>query len=154
MQPVPYMKQAMNFIHYRVPPGLLFARKNGNRYLVNNSPFMALLAATPILAFLKPEETIAFYKKLGFTCNAEWPGYLMFQRDQVSIHLWLCDDENIPKNTGCYVKVKDIEDLYQECTALGIIHPQGKLEDKPWNMRQFSILDNSGNIIHFGQELV
>lgn len=114
---------------------------------------MALLTATPILAYLDQQETVAFYKKLGFTCNAEWHGYLMFQRDQISIHLWLCDDENIPKNTGCYINVDQIEALYQEYTALGIIHPNGKLEDKPWNMRQFSILDNSGNIIHFGQRI-
>jgi hypothetical protein len=35
----------------------------------------------------------------------------------------------------------------------GIIHPEGTLTNKPWNMRQFSILDNSGNIIHFGEEI-
>lgn len=114
---------------------------------------MALLTATPILAYLDQQQTVAFYKKLGFTCNAEWPGYLMFERDQISIHLWLCNDAGIPKNTGCYIYVDQIGTLYQECIALDIVHPEGKLENKAWNMRQFSILDNSGNIIHFGQRL-
>lgn len=114
---------------------------------------MSLLSAIPILAFLEQESTIRFYEQLGFACNANWDGYLMFHRDQISIHLWKCDDENIPKNTGCYINVNEIEKLYQEFSALHIIHPNGKLEVKPWDMKQFSILDNSGNILHFGQRL-
>lgn len=114
---------------------------------------MPLLKATPILAYLNQEDTIAFYKKLGFECNAAWDGYLMFQKDAINIHLWLCDNEEIPKNTGCYINVAEIDALYADYLALGIIHPNGKLENKPWEMRQFSILDNSGNIIHFGQDL-
>ncbi len=31
--------------------------------------------------------------------------------------------------------------------------PNGKLQTMAWGMRQFSILDNSGNIIHFGQDI-
>ncbi len=112
---------------------------------------MALLTATPILAFLYAKETIAFYTKLGFEGNTNWPDYLMFSRDQISIHLWKCDDPAIPKNTGCYIYVDAIDALYEECSKLGIVHPNGKLETKPWGLRQFSILDNSGNIIHFGQ---
>lgn len=114
---------------------------------------MSLLSAIPILAFLDQEATIDFYQKIGFTCNANWDGYLMFRRDQISIHLWKCNDENIPKNTGCYVNVNEIDELYKEFGALNIIHPNGKLENKPWEMRQFSILDNSGNILHFGQNI-
>lgn len=112
---------------------------------------MSLLTAIPILAFLEANETIEFYQKLGFQCNANWDGYLMFNRDQISIHLWKCDDESIPKNTGCYINVDEIEKLYEEFSAFNIIHPNGQLEVKPWEMKQFSILDNSGNILHFGQ---
>jgi hypothetical protein len=114
---------------------------------------MPLLSAVPILAFMNLEETIAFYTNLGFECNGNWEHYIMCRRDEIEIHLWLCNDENIPKNTGCYIRVNDIDNLYKECLALNIVHPNGQLEDKPWDMRQFSILDNSGNIIHFGQRI-
>ena len=114
---------------------------------------MPLLKATPILAYLDRDATVAFYEKLGFESNAKWDGYLMFSRDQINIHLWCCDDESIPKNTGCYVNVDEIDTLYKECEALGIVHPNGKLQNMAWGMRQFSILDNSGNIIHFGQDI-
>lgn len=114
---------------------------------------MSILAAVPILAFLYKDETVSFYRLLGFEVNDVWEDYLITCRDGVDIHLWKCQDPEIPKNTGCYVRVSDIEALYQECKMLNVIHPNGDLEDKPWGMRQFSVLDNSGNLLHFGQEL-
>lgn len=110
--------------------------------------------ATPILASLSSEETISFYtKKMGFTFHSEWDGYLIFSRDDVMIHLWPTSDESIPKNTGCYVNVTNVDELYEEYKNHDIIHPNGALKDMPWEMRQFSILDNNGNIIHFGQDI-
>jgi len=114
---------------------------------------MPLQSAVPILAFLDANESAAFYRKLGFECNDSWKEYLMCSRDKIEIHLWKCDDPAIPKNTGCYVRVDEIDTLYKEFSALGVVHPNGPLENKPWGMRQFSILDNSGNIINFGQYL-
>ncbi|MBC8987245.1 hypothetical protein H9X96_15835 [Pedobacter sp. N36a] len=47
-----------------------------------------LLSAVPILASIDQVETIVFYQeKMGFTLNSEWDGYLIFSREQVSIHL-------------------------------------------------------------------
>lgn len=114
---------------------------------------MTLSKAVPILAYLEADSTVYFYERLGFACNARWPGYLIFSRDAVEIHLWECDDPQIPRNTGCYVRVEQVGDLYAECQRLDCIHPEGALGDKPWGMRQFSILDNNGNIIHFGEPL-
>lgn len=112
---------------------------------------MALTSAIPILAFLDLKETLAFYTKLGFECNGSWEHYIICSKDDIEIHLWLTTDESVPKNTGCYIRVNEIDALFQQYASLNIIHPHGSLEDKPWGMRQFSILDNSGNIIHFGQ---
>jgi hypothetical protein len=112
---------------------------------------MPLLTAIPILAFLDTDETVRFYERLGFSCQANWKGYLMCQRDDIEIHLWQCDDPAIPKNTGCYVRVNQVDELYAECLSLDCVHSNGKLENKPWGIRQFSILDNSGNILHFGE---
>ncbi|QXV65737.1 VOC family protein [Mucilaginibacter sp. 21P] len=113
-----------------------------------------LLKAVPILASLDEAESIKFYtEKLGFTFHSAWDGYLIFSRDGISIHLWPCDDPKIPKATGCYVNVTEVDKLYQELKPKNIIHPNGDLQDMPWGMRQFSILDNSGNIIHFGEDI-
>jgi catechol 2,3-dioxygenase-like lactoylglutathione lyase family enzyme len=108
--------------------------------------------ATPILASLNAEETIKFYtEKMGFSLQANWNGYLIFDRDGVAIHLWPTDNPEIPKNTGCYVYVTEVKELYAEYDSQGIVHPNGKLKQMAWNMLQFSILDNNGNIIHFGE---
>ena len=116
---------------------------------------MPLESAIPILAYLEHAATVTFYKEvLGFECNADWDGYIMCSREKIEIHLWKCDNEEIPKHTGCYVRVSDIKNLYSEYEKQGIIHPNGKLEVKPWGMVQFSVLDNSGNIINFGERLI
>jgi len=110
--------------------------------------------AIPILASLNEAETVKFYtEKLGFTFHDSWDGYLIFSRDGVNIHLWPADDKKIPENTGCYVNVSDIESLYAEYLPHGVVHPNGPLKEMDWEMKQFSILDNNGNIIHFGQEM-
>ncbi|WP_316832458.1 VOC family protein [Pedobacter aquatilis] len=111
-------------------------------------------AAVPILASLNTEDTVKFYtEKLGFTFHSDWDGYLIFSRDGMDLHFWTTDNTEYPKNTGCYINVTEVDQLYAEYSVHDIIHPEGALKDMPWEMRQFSILDNNGNIIHFGEEI-
>lgn len=111
------------------------------------------LSAVPILASLNTAETIAFYTKtLDFTFYSEWDGYLIFGKDGVFLHFWTTDNPEIPKQTGCYINVDHVDELYAKYEPTGCVHPNGALTDMPWGMRQFSILDNNGNIIHFGED--
>ncbi len=110
--------------------------------------------AVPILASLNADETINFYtEKLGFNLVANWDGYLIFGKDKIQIHLWPCNDPEIPKATGCFLRVTGIDHIYAQYEPIGIVHPNGKLGIKPWRMKQFSVLDNNGNIINFGEEI-
>ncbi len=113
-----------------------------------------LKSAVPILASLNTSETVSFYtQKLGFVFHSEWEGYLIFSRDDIFLHMWPTDDPYIPKSTGCYINVTEVDKLYDEYSKSAVIHPDGALKDMEWGMRQFSILDNNGNIIHFGEPL-
>lgn len=113
-----------------------------------------LQSAVPILASLDTAETVKFYtEKLGFTFHSEWDGYLIFSKDDIQLHFWPTTDPEIPKNTGCYMNVSEVDKLYVRYEAEHVIHPEGQLKDMPWGMRQFSILDNNGNIIHFGERI-
>ena len=113
-----------------------------------------LKSAVPILASLDADETIKFYtEKLDFTFHNNWDGYLILSMDGVYIHLWPANDPEVPKSTGCYINVTEVDKLYALYEPRGVVHPNGKLETKPWRMKQFSILDNSGNIIHFGESM-
>jgi catechol 2,3-dioxygenase-like lactoylglutathione lyase family enzyme len=112
------------------------------------------VSAVPILASLNSAETIAFYtEKLDFIFHSEWDGYLIFSKYDITLHFWPTTDPDIPKHTGCYINVNKVEQLYQRYEPLGVIHPNGKLAEMPWGMHQFSILDNNGNIIHFGESI-
>ena len=92
-------------------------------------------------------------RKLGFTFHSSWDGYLIFSRDGVNLHLWPANDKKIAENTGCYVNVSDVDSLYAQYLPHNVLHPEGALKEMDWGMKQFSILDNNGNIIHFGQDM-
>ncbi|MBR9845019.1 MAG: VOC family protein [Algicola sp.] len=114
-----------------------------------------LLRGIPVLASLDIKKTVEFYKtKLGFNRVGYLDdNYAIIARDNFVVHFWKCNDKIHPENTSCYVDVEHIDDLYKELQAHHVIHPNGILEDKPYGMREFAILDNDGNMIKFGQEL-
>ena len=109
--------------------------------------------AAPVLASLNIAKTIAFYKtilgfdKLGYMDE----NYAVIGRDKVEIHFWKCDNKIHPENTSCYIYVQDINTLYKEMKHAGVVHPNGPIEDKPYGIREFAILDQDGNLIKFGQ---
>jgi hypothetical protein len=44
--------------------------------------------------------------------------------------------------------------MYQMFQKEGIvIHPNGKLEDKPWKQSEFSVIDPNGTLLTFGQAI-
>ncbi len=113
-----------------------------------------LLSVSPKLASLNIARSVAFYRdRLGFEATTELEEYAILRRGEITIHLWPCDDENIPKMTGCYVRVRNIEPLYREYSAQGVIHPNGDLGARPWGMLEFAVLDNDGNLIQFGEPI-
>jgi len=112
-----------------------------------------LISASPTLASLDLAETVAFYEGLGFRTGFHDEGYAIMNRDEVSLHFWKTDNPLFPKNTSCYISVKEVDSLYVEMQRENVIHPNAPLRDQPWGMREFAILDIHGNLIRFGQPL-
>ncbi len=48
-----------------------------------------------------------------------------------------------------YVRVNRIEDLFEEYSRQGVIHPNGSLEVKPWGQREFAASDLNGALLRF-----
>ena len=117
------------------------------------SPTRATLQrAVPVLASLDIEATQRFYaERMGFAALARYPDYGIVARDDVQIHFWLTDDADVPKATSCRVDVDGVDQLYEEMSASGVVHPNGPLTDQPWGLREFAVLDADGNMIKFGQ---
>lgn len=115
----------------------------------------SLKFAIPVLASLNIDKTVTFYKeKLGFN-KIGWKdkNYAVIGRDKVEIHFWKCNNKIHPENTSCYIHVEDVDELYDEMKTAGVVHPNGPLQNQPWGMREFAILDKDGNMIKFGQFL-
>jgi hypothetical protein len=111
-----------------------------------------LLAAIPKLASLDIERSLEFFEGLGFSRRGVYPDYGIIERDGVQLHFWLCHDSRIPAETACRIAVAGIEQLFQDYSTKGVIHPNGALALKPWGVLEFSVLDPDGNLITFQQQ--
>ncbi len=108
----------------------------------------------PKLPFRVKEQSKNFYiNQLGFTEIADYGNYLIFEKDTLEIHLFLFEKLEVEQNYGqIYIRTLDIEEEYSSLINAGAtIHPNGKLETKPWGQVEFSLLDPDHNLITFGQ---
>jgi catechol 2,3-dioxygenase-like lactoylglutathione lyase family enzyme len=115
--------------------------------------------AIPILPSRSLNDTLAFYQRLGFEGHIHAHGaYAILTRGSVELH-FITHRELRPaeSSAGCYIRVSDAESVYQAFAAAKLprkgIPRQDALEDKPWGMREFAIVDPDGNLLRIGQTL-
>lgn len=115
--------------------------------------------AIPILVSRDIYKSIDFYQKLGF--ERTYPvdsgtNYAILYRGSLEIHLTFFP-EIVPSESylACYLRVAHVDELFQEFESLGLpvegIPRIGSLENKPWGMREFYIVDPDGNLLKIGQ---
>ncbi len=125
---------------------------------------MAGFETLPILASKDLDETQSFYTKLGFDTIYHDPaptGYLIMRGHDIELHFFPFPDLDPATNyCGTYIRGRALERLYEklEVATHLPINPSGipramPPEDKPWGMKEFHIVDRSGNLLRFGQEL-
>lgn len=115
-----------------------------------------LTAIIPKLPMRNKRITRDFYvHQLGFAAfgSTDFEGYLMLERDSVQLHFFEFKTLNPKENYGqVYIRTNAIDELYQSLLKKNIaIHPNGKLERKPWGQKEFSLLDPDTNLLTFGQ---
>ena len=121
---------------------------------VTNDTTATMRRAIPVLASLDLDATQRFYAdRLGFDPLVRYADYAICARDGVQIHFWLTDDADLPKETSCRIDVVGIDALYAEMQAAGVVHPNGPLQEQPWGMKEFAVLDGDGNLIKFGERV-
>jgi len=115
----------------------------------------------PILPALNLDETRAFYEKLGFVPwhrgRGPW-AYEIVSRGHLVVHFFeepgLTPSEN---DTSCYWRVKDADRFYREFARLNLpsegIPRLTAPVDQPWGMREFKVVDPSGNLVRVGHDL-
>lgn len=115
--------------------------------------------AIPILPSRSVDDTVAFYRQLGFEGNVHAHGdYAIVTRGPVELHFFthreLRPDES---SAMCYIRVADVESMYRDFSSMELprhgIPRRDVLEEKPWGMREFAVVDPDGNLIRIGQTL-
>ncbi len=98
-------------------------------------------------------EAIEFYRGLGFVVESYDGGYAWVKhRGEELLHLSLADDFDRTANRAAgYLHVQDAAQWHQAWSNAAA--DVSELVDFPWNMREFSLHDPSGNLIRVGQNL-
>jgi hypothetical protein len=107
-----------------------------------------LVSAIPVLPIQDLEKSLSFYReRLGFSVAFQFGPYAGVEREGIEIHLSVEDAQPVT----CRVSVRGVDGLFEEFSAQQVIHPEEPLATQPWGMRQFSVLDPSGNRITFAE---
>ncbi len=116
--------------------------------------------AIPLLPSRSLPDTLAFYARLGF--GGEILGaaddYAIVTRGSVELHFFH-HPALIPVDSfaGCYLRVAEVEPLYLDFAEARLprqgIPRMDPLEDKPWGLREFAVVDADGNLLRIGQVL-
>jgi catechol 2,3-dioxygenase-like lactoylglutathione lyase family enzyme len=109
--------------------------------------------AVPTLPMRDPTATRAFYEKLGFVCAHENPPpdtFLYMIRGGIQLQFFEAPgiDGEIRDHT-CYFYVDDLEATYRAFAAakVGRLMP---IEQKPWGVPEFVLVDINGNMLRVG----
>ncbi len=80
----------------------------------------------------------------------------MVSKDNIEIHFFEFKELNPNENYGqVYIRTNNIDEIYQAFLDNNIgIHPNGKLESKPWGQKEFSLLDPDNNLLTFGESIL
>ncbi|WP_111669852.1 bleomycin resistance protein [Algoriphagus litoralis] len=111
----------------------------------------------PKLPAIDLEETKNYFETaLGFELVSRYPDYLIMKSGATELHFFEFSDlDPLTNYSMIYLRVPSaIEELYEKLKAsAALIHPNGKLETKPWGVREFAILDPNHTLLTFGQLL-
>ena len=117
--------------------------------------------AVPTMPSRNLRETLEFYERLGFELRGAPPetyGYLIVGRGpMIELHFWESPEvDPLTTDHSCYVRVADADELYAEWEAVGVpsdpetgsrLMPPG---DTDYGMREFALVDKSGNLVRIG----
>ena len=115
-----------------------------------------LTSIHPKLPMRNKAITRDFYlKQLGFQefGMADFDGYLMVEKDSIQIHFFEFTDLDPKENYGqVYIRTSAINEWYQLALDQKMNIPQaGHLQIKPWQQKEFSLLDPDNKLLTFGE---
>jgi catechol 2,3-dioxygenase-like lactoylglutathione lyase family enzyme len=114
--------------------------------------------AIPTLPSRNIGQTVSFYRALGFEGGAHSAdsNYAILRRGAIELHFFAhLDLDPAQSSAGCYLRVLDVGAIYRAFSGAGLprkgIPRMDTLEDKPWGLREFAVVDRDGNLLRIGQ---
>ena len=114
--------------------------------------------AIPTLPCRSVSATVEFYRRLGFEGGAHESDsrYAVLRRGSIELHFFTHKElEPAESSAGCYIRVSDVKSIHHSFAAGKLprsgIPRMDSLEDKPWGLREFAIVDLDGNLLRIGQ---
>lgn len=77
--------------------------------------------------------------------------YVILNRDGADLHIGFLPDRHVAENTSLYIYVLDVELLHSQGKELGIV--SHALELKPYGVKEFAVIDPSGNLLRLGERV-
>lgn len=116
-----------------------------------------ITSVVPKLPFIDKQQTVDYYvNQLGSELRSDYGDYLIMSLEGAELHFFSYPNlEPAKSDFMIYLRVNEgIEVMYQTLQKRGIaIHPNGKLADKPWRQKEFSVIDPNGTLLTFGQAI-
>ena len=105
------------------------------------------------------EQTMEWYKQLGFTSDYFPPGFAILQRDQIEIFLQQQPGYVAPRDVGreereawnVYIVTDDVRVLHDEFSALPGVEISRPLCEQDYGMIEFDVMDLNGHRLVFAQ---
>jgi hypothetical protein len=111
----------------------------------------------PKLPAIDLAETKSYFESaIGFATVSQYPEYVIMKKGTAELHFFEFKAlDPLSNYSMIYIRVAEgIEQLYLDLEKSGaIMHPNGKLEVKPWGVKEFAILDPNHTLLTFGQLL-
>lgn len=112
---------------------------------------MTLTALIPIFPTADLDRTEAFYHGLGFETYVRYDDYLTTHYQGVELHFQLIRGVFAPRTA--YVRVTGVDAWHTRAQQLGSGELLSAPTDQFYGIREFSLRDPDGNVLHLGEYL-
>lgn len=106
--------------------------------------------AIPVLATTDMEASLTFWAAAGFDVAPYDDSFAIATGHGTEIHL-AATTEPVPDVCGVYLQFADISAIHTEWLEAGL--DVSDPDDEEWGMREFTVIDPSGNTIRVGQNI-
>ena len=107
------------------------------------------------------EQTMEWYKRLGFESEYYPPGFAILSRDEIQIFLQQQPGYVAPDDPGrrerhawnVYIITDDVKALYEEYSGLPVVKISRQLCRQDYGMTEFDLMDLNGHRLSFAQPI-